>query len=48
MQNKKSQLRMTHGIAELRANETASLLMARAKAAVEAEAGQKLAVNIQS
>ena len=45
MQNKKSQLHITHGIAELRPNETAALLMARAKAAVEAEAAQKQLVS---
>jgi diguanylate cyclase (GGDEF)-like protein len=33
-QNEKPQLRVSHGIAELRPNETAALLMARAKAAV--------------
>ena len=37
----RSQLRVTHGIAELRPNETAAILMARAKADVEAEDAQK-------
>jgi diguanylate cyclase len=45
VQNKKSRLQVTHGIAELRPNETAALLMARAKAAVEAEAAQKQLVR---
>jgi diguanylate cyclase len=38
LQNEKTHLRVTHGIADLRPNETAQMLMARAKAAVEAEA----------
>lgn len=38
LQNERTQLRLTHGIAELRPNETAVILMARAKAEVEAEA----------
>jgi diguanylate cyclase len=45
MQNKKSRLQMTHGIAELRPNETAALLMARAKSAVDAEVAQKQLVS---
>jgi len=45
MHDKKSRLQLTHGIAELRPNETAALLMARAKAAVETEAEQKRLVS---
>ena len=41
VQNEKTQLRVTHGIAELRPNETAAILMARAKAMVESEDAQK-------
>ncbi len=45
VKNNKSRLQITHGIAELRPNETAALLMARANAAVEAEAAQKRLVG---
>jgi diguanylate cyclase len=45
MQDKKSRLQVTHGIAELRPNETAALLMARAKSAVETEAAQKRLIS---
>jgi len=41
LQNQKTQLRVTHGIAELRPQETAAILMARAKAVVESEEAQK-------
>jgi diguanylate cyclase len=37
----KTQLRVTHGIAQLRPNETAAILMARAKSMCEAEGAQK-------
>lgn len=37
----KTQLRMTHGIAQLRPNETAAILMARAKATCDTEEAQK-------
>lgn len=40
LQNGETRLRLTHGIAELKPNETAEILMARAKAVVEAEAAQ--------
>jgi diguanylate cyclase len=39
--NEKTQLRVNQGIAELRPNETAAILMARAKAVVESEGAQK-------
>jgi diguanylate cyclase len=41
LQEEKTQLRVTHGIAELRPNETAAILMARAKAVVESEEAQQ-------
>ncbi len=45
LQNEKTQLRVTHGIAELRPNETAAILMARAKAMVETEGAQKTLIS---
>jgi diguanylate cyclase len=45
LQNEKAQLKVTHGIAELRPNETAAILMARAKAIVEAEGAQKQLIS---
>jgi diguanylate cyclase len=45
MQNQRMVLQVTHGIAQLRPNETAALLIARAKAALEAEAAQKQLVG---
>jgi diguanylate cyclase len=41
----KSRLRVTHGIAELRPNETAAILMARAKAMAETAKAQKQVVS---
>jgi diguanylate cyclase len=41
LQDQKTQMRVTHGIAELRPNETAAILMARAKAEVEAAETQQ-------
>jgi diguanylate cyclase len=45
VQDDKAKLRVTHGLAELRPNETAAILMARAKALVEMESAQKLLVG---
>jgi diguanylate cyclase len=45
LKSQKSRLRVSHGIAELRPNETAASLMARAKAIVEAEDAQRLLIG---